>query len=68
MAANDWEITIEDSADDTTFATIATLAADGSVATSERALIAGTIRRYVRAVATKTDGTDIIFWINLIRG
>ena len=68
MAANDWEITIEDSADDTTFATIATLSADGSVATSERALIAGTIRRYVRAVATKTDGTDIIFWINLIRG
>jgi hypothetical protein len=67
MATNDWEITIEDSADDSTFATIGTFTADGSAATAEVLAIAGTVRRYVRAVATKTDGNDIIFWINLIR-
>lgn len=67
MASNDWEITIEDSANDSDFSTIGTFTADGSEATAESISIAGTVRRYVRAVATKTDGNDIIFWINLIR-
>jgi hypothetical protein len=67
MAGNDWEIKIQDSANNSTFADIGAFTADGSAATAETLVIAGTIRRYVRAVATKTDGNDIIFWINFIR-
>jgi hypothetical protein len=67
MTANDWTITIEDSADDTTFATIGTFTADGSAATAETISIAGTVRRYVRAVLTQGDEDDLICWINLIR-
>lgn len=67
MAANDWEITIEDSADDSSFAAVDAFIADGSTATAEVLEIPGTIRRYVRATATKTDGTDLVFWINFKR-
>ena len=67
MAANDWEITIEDSADDSTFAAVDAFIADGSTATAEVLAIPGTIRQYVRATATKTAGADLVFWINFVR-
>jgi hypothetical protein len=67
MGDNDWTITVEDSADDSTFATIGTFTADGSAATAETLSIAGTIRRYVRAVLTQGDEDDLICWINFIR-
>ena len=68
MAANDWTIEIEDSADNVTFAVIGTFLADGKLATAESIAIAGTVRRYTRTALTKTGGTDVICWINLIRG
>ena len=67
MGANDWAIEIEDSANNTDFDVIGTFLSDGSTATAESLAIAGTIRRYTRAVLTKTAGTDLICWINLIR-
>jgi hypothetical protein len=67
MAANDWEVTIEDSANDTDFATIGTFTLDGTTASAERITATGTVRRYVRAVLTKIDGTDLIAWVNFIR-
>jgi hypothetical protein len=67
MGSNDWTITLEDSADDSSFSTIATFTADGSSATAEMQTIAGTVDRYTRAVLTKTAGTDLIAWINLVR-
>ena len=56
-AAGNFAFTIEDSANDSAFATIGTFTADGSAITSERLTISGTIRQYVRAVATRTGGT-----------
>jgi hypothetical protein len=67
MTSNDWVITIEDSANNSTFATIGTFTADGSAATAEAISIAGTIRQYVRAVLTQGDEDDLICWINFIR-
>jgi hypothetical protein len=67
MAANDWEITIDDSANGTDWTTIDAFLADGSTATAEVLAIPGTFRRYVRATATKTAGTDLVFWINFVR-
>lgn len=67
MGSNDWTITIEDSANDSTWATIATFTADGSTATAEMQTIAGTVDQYTRAVLTKTAGTDLVAWINLVR-
>jgi hypothetical protein len=67
MTDNDWTITIEDSANDSDFSTIGTFTADGSAATAETLSIAGTIRRYVRAVLTQNDEDDLICWINFIR-
>jgi len=42
-------VTIEDSANDSTWATIGTFTIDGSAINGQRIAIAGTIRRYVRA-------------------
>lgn len=67
MGDNDWAVTIEDSANDSDFSTIGTFTADGSAATAEALSIAGTIRRYVRAVLTQNDADDLICWINFIR-
>ena len=68
MGTNDWAITLEDSANGSDWAALGSaFTADGSAATAETQTIAGTIRRYVRAVATKTAGNDIIIWVNLAR-
>ena len=68
MGTNDWAITLEDSTNGSDWAALGTaFTADGSATTAELQTISGTIRRYVRAVATKTTGNDIIIWINLVR-
>lgn len=67
MGSNDWAVTIEHSTNDSAWSTLHTFAADGSAATAERGTNTGTVNRYVRAVATKTAGTDLIYWINFIR-
>ena len=68
MGTNDWAITLEDSANGTDWAALgAAFTGDGGAVTAELQTISGTIRRYVRAVATKTAGNYIIIWINLIR-
>jgi hypothetical protein len=67
MAANEWEVKIQDSANDSTFADIGAFTLDGSAAGAERISATGTVRRYVRAVLTKTDGTDLKAWVNFIR-
>lgn len=66
QASNDWAFTIEDSADDTSFATIGTFSADGSAITAERITGTGTVRRYVRLVSTRTAGTARP-WVTFIR-
>lgn len=68
MGTNNWAITLQDSANGSDWAALGTaFAPDGKLVAAELKTIAGTIRRYVRAVATKTAGNDIIIWINLIR-
>jgi hypothetical protein len=52
-----WAFTIEDSANDSDWATIMTFTANGSAVTSERQTSAGAVRRYVRAVLTRTSGS-----------
>ena len=67
MGSNDWEVKIQDSANDSAWADLITFTADGSVATAEWQSVAGTVDRYTRVVMTKTAGTDLIAWVNLIR-
>lgn len=67
MGSNNWEIKIEDSANDSTWGDLHTFTADGSSATAEWGTIAGTIDQYTRVTITKTAGTDLIAWVNLIR-
>ena len=67
MGTNDWEIKIQDSADDSAWSDLITFTANGSSITAEWQAAAGTVDRYTRAVMTKTAGNDLICWINLIR-
>lgn len=67
LTSNNWSITIEDSADSSSWATIITFTADGLTLTSEAKKYGSTVRRYVRAVATKTAGNNIRPWINFVR-
>lgn len=67
MGSNNWAVTIEHSTNDSAWATLHTFSANGSTATAERGTNTGTVNRYVRAVATKTGGTDLIYWVNFIR-
>ena len=67
MGTNNWEVKIQDSANDSTWADLITFTADGSSATAEWGSVAGTVDRYTRVVMTKTAGTDLIAWVNLIR-
>lgn len=60
-------LTVEDSADNSTFATIGTFTAITAGGTSERIEIAGTIRRYVRIVRAGTF-TTCTFSAGLYRG
>lgn len=67
MGSNDWAIVVEDSANDSSWATLHTFTADGSSATAEWGSVAGTIDQYTRVTITKTAGTDLVAWVNLIR-
>ncbi len=65
VPANTWDdfvdITIEDSADNVTFATIGTFTQlTAGLESSEYIAISGTIRRYVRAVITLTTGAGSV--------
>ena len=61
-----WAIAIQDSANDSTFATIATFTSNGSSITQEALAIAGTIRRYTRVLFTRTSG-NLNFFCGLVR-
>lgn len=67
MGSNNWEVKIQDSANDSSWADLITFSADGSSATAEWGSVSGTVDRYCRVVMTKTAGTDLIAWVNLIR-
>ena len=67
MGSNNWEIKIEDSADDSAWADLIVFSADGSSATAEWGSVAGTVDQYTRVTITKSAGTDLICWVNLIR-
>lgn len=59
-------VTVQDSADNSTFATIGTFATV-TAATQERLVIAGTVRRYVRASWTKTGTGSATFVVGFAR-
>lgn len=61
-------ITVEDSANNSAFATIATFTTVTSAPTAERVAINGTIRRYTRAVVDVTGTGSITFLVGLARG
>lgn len=60
-------ITVEDSADNVSFATIATFATVTSAPTAERKTIAGTIRRHTRYVVDVTGTGSITFLVGIAR-
>lgn len=66
IGSNDWAFTIEHSANDSTWATLATFAADGSALGAERLEGSGTVNRYVRFQYTRTAGTARP-WVTFIR-
>ena len=67
MGSNNWEIKIEDSANDSSWADLITFTADGSSATAEWGSASGTVDRYTRVTITKSAGTDLVAWVNLKR-
>lgn len=67
MGSNSWVVKIQDSANDSTWADLITFSANGSTATAEWGSAAGTVDRYTRVVMTKSAGTDLVAWVNLIR-
>lgn len=67
MGSNNWAVKIQDSANDSTWADLITFTANGSTATAEWGSVSGTVDRYTRVVMTKTGGTDLVAWVNLIR-
>ncbi len=66
MGSNDWSFVIEHSANDTDWATLKAITADGSAITAERQEGAGTVNRYVRFAYTRTAGTAEP-WVSFIR-
>jgi hypothetical protein len=56
-SSGNFAFTIEDSANDSAWATIATFTSTGGAITGERQTISGTIRQYTRAVLTRTGGS-----------
>lgn len=66
MASNNWVFKIEHSANDSTWATLATFAAGGGAITAERLEGSGTVNRYVRFTYTRTAGTARP-WVTFIR-
>jgi hypothetical protein len=68
MGSNNWAIKLEHGTNDSTWADLTTaFTLDGSVVGAQKVSASGTVNRYVRATATKTAGTDIIYWINFVR-
>ena len=64
MGANDWDLTIEDSANDSSFAaTGATVSSIGATITSGLLTDTNSVDRYTRVSLTKTAGTDLILWV-----
>lgn len=66
-AGGSWAFTVEDSANNSTFATIATFSSNGSAITSEVQAVSGTVRQYVRCVATRTSG-NATYFCAIVRG
>jgi hypothetical protein len=64
-----FSIVIQDSADDTTYASLISFSADGTSATSERAIVTGTTDQYTRVLATRTGtaGGTLKFGVNFSR-
>ncbi len=60
-ASGNFAITIEDSADDSSWSTIATFTSTAGSIAAERQTGTGTVERYVRAVLTRTAGTITVF-------
>ena len=52
-----WTLKIQDSANDSAWADLITISADGSAVASEAGHVAGTVDRYTRALLTRTSGT-----------
>lgn len=67
MASNSWVVKIQDSTNDSAWSDLITFTANGATATAEWGSVSGTVDRYTRVVMTKSAGTDLIAWVNLIR-
>lgn len=67
MSSPLWAFTVEHSTDALSWATLLTFSANGATLTSEAQLVAGTVNRYARVVATKTSGSNVRPWVNFIR-
>lgn len=68
MAANNWQVRLQDSPDDSTWNTLLDFTDDQASATAA-VWVSSTVPvdRYVRAIVTKSSGTDIVAWINFVR-
>lgn len=69
MGSNSWTIKIQHSSNDSSFSDLLTFSANGTAVTSEwdETSATGTVNRYTRVRFTKSAGTDIVAWVNLIR-
>lgn len=56
-----WTFTIEDSANDSTWASLVSFTVDGTSITSERVTVAGAVDRYVRLTGTNGTATSCTF-------
>lgn len=67
MGSNSWVVKIQDSTNDSAWSDLITFTANGATATAEWGSVSGTVDRYTRVVMTKSAGTDLVAWVNLIR-
>lgn len=69
MGSNSWVIKVQHSANDSTWADLVTFSATGAAVAAEwdDTSATSTVNRYLRAQATKSAGTDIVYWVNFIR-
>lgn len=68
MGTNSWVIKVQHATNDSTWNDLITFAANGTAVTAKwDESVTGSVARYVRAQATKSAGTDIVYWVNFIR-
>jgi hypothetical protein len=65
-ATDTYEVKIQDSPDDSTWADLGTFTLDGSARGSERIAVTGTVDRYLRAVATRTGAAADSFKLAVV--